>query len=143
MKDSIKAIILTAVFTMGASSLSLAQVGPKNLVSPTYRARAVQTSLHKGLTDKEARRLAVIAESPTDHMLLAAFYTEKANRLEARAVGYEASATAYRNGPAIKNLASPTTAGQYEFFASTLRGEAESARAVAMSHERSALSASR
>jgi hypothetical protein len=99
--------------------------------------------MREGLTDKEAKRLTATAESPTAHLLLAEFYSAKADRLEARAAGYEEAAAAYRNGPAIKNLASPTTAGRYEFFARTMRGEAESNRALATLHEHMALTASR
>lgn len=120
----------------------LSPIGAKNLVSPTYRRPTVQTVVRKGLTDKRAKQLTTTAESLMDHLALAEFYIAKAERLEAQASGYEEAAATYRNGPTIKNLMSPTTAGRYEFFATKLRDEARFSRALAASHERTALIAS-
>jgi hypothetical protein len=143
MKLLIKTIILTAIFSTGANSRLVAQAGPKNLVSPTYRAPVVQIVAHEGLTNREAKRLAASAESRTDRSVLVEFYSAKADRLEAQAAGHEDAAAAYRNGPKVKNLVSPTTAGRYEFFAKTMRNEAKSSRALAASYERMALVAAR
>jgi hypothetical protein len=143
MKPSIYTIMLAAIFTIGANSLLVAQPGPKNLVSPTFRAPAVQTVLREGLTNREVKQLAAHAESRADHSTLADFYTAKADRLEASAAGYEQAAAAYKNSPSVKNLGSPTTAGRYEFFAKTMRDDAKSSRALAASHEQMALIASR
>src|SRR5581483_3257222 len=109
----------------------------------TYRAPVVQVVAHEGLTNREAKRLAASAESRTDHSVLAEYYIAKAIRLEAQAAAYEEAATTYRNGPKVKNLGSPTTAGRYEFFAKTMRDEAKSSRALAASHESMALAAVR
>ena len=135
---------LIGVVAVSASISMLAQTanpwpGPKNLMSLTYRAPAVQTAAPHGLTDREAKRLAATAESPADHLKLVEFYTAKAKRLEAQAAGYEQAAAAYMNGPKVKNLMSPTTPGRYEFFAKRLHDEAQSSRALAASHERMAL----
>ena len=111
--------------------------------SPTYRRPAVQTIVREGLTNNEAKRLAATAESKMDHLALAEFYIAKTEWLEAQATGYEEAAATYRNGPAVKNLMSPTTAGRYELFATKLRDEARSSRALAASHEQMALIASR
>lgn len=119
------------------------QIGPKNLVSPTYRPPAVPTVVREGFTNKEARRLAATAATPTDHLVLAAYYTANADRRDAQAAAFEEAAAAYMNGPKIKNLMSPTTGGRYEFFAKALRNEANTTRALAASHERMALIASR
>ena len=119
------------------------QGGPKNLISPTYRAPFVQTIARDGITNREAKRLESIAESRTDHLELAKFYTAKAANLEAQAAGYKEAAAAYRNGPTIKNLMSPTTAGRYEFIAKTMRDEAKSSHLLVASHEHMALIASR
>jgi hypothetical protein len=121
---------------------TFSQIGPKNLVSPTYRAPAVENVVREGLTNKEAKRLVATAESRTDHLKLAAFYTAKADSLEARAAGYEEAAAAYKNGPMVKNLMSPTTAGRYGFLANAMREEAKTNRALAASHEGMALTAS-
>ena len=125
-----------------AAQPAFSQIGPKNLVSPTYRSPAVLTVVHGGLTNREAKRLAATAETNSDHLRVAEFYTAKADRLEAQAVGYEEAAASYRNGPMVKNLMSPTTPGRYEFFAKELRAEAKSNRALAASHERMAVIAS-
>lgn len=118
------------------------QVGPKNLVSPTYRAPIAQAIVRDWITNKEAKRLEAIAESRRDHLELAEFYTAKAANLEGQAAGYEEAATAYRNGPTIKNLMSPTTVGRYEFFAKRMRDEAKFSRILAASHDHMALIAS-
>lgn len=142
MKRPLFRVLIIGIVAVGASVPMVAQNGPENLVSPTYRAPAVQTVMREGLSNKEAKRLAATAESRTDHLKLTEFYTAKADRLETQAAGYEQAAATYRNGPMIKNLMSPTTAGRYEFFAKTMRDEAKSSRALAASHERMALIAS-
>ncbi len=114
-------------------------IGPKNLVSPTFRGPCVQTVLPKELTNREAKRLAARADSRADHMKLVEFYTAKADRLDAQALGYEQAAAAYRNAPRIKNLMSPSTPGQYEYFGKRLREEAKTNRALAALHEHMAL----
>ena len=118
-------------------------VPARNLASPTYRRPAVQTVVREGLTNNEAKRLEATAESRMDHLALAEFYIAKTERLEAQATGYEEAAATYRNGPTVKNLMSPTTAGRYEFFATKLRDEARFSRTKAASHEQMALIASR
>ena len=152
MKHPLFNALIIGVVAIGVSVPMFAQtgnpsltrlIGPKNFVSPTYRGPAVQPVVREGLTNREAKRLAARAKSPADHMKLVEFYTAKAERLDAQAAGYEQAAAAYMNGPKIKNLMSPTTAGQYEFFAKRLRDEANANRALAGSHERMALVASR
>ena len=111
-------------------------------MSPTYRAPAVHAVVPDGLTNKEAKQLAATATSRVDHFVLAEYYAAKANRREAQAAAYETAAAAYENAPKIKNLVSPST-GRYELLAKTLRDEANTSRALAASHERMALIASR
>lgn len=112
-----------------------AQTGPKNLVSPTYRAPAVETAIPHQMTAGEARRLAATAELPGDHLKLANYYNGEADQLEAEAAAYEGAATTFRNSQFVKNLMSPTAPARYEFIAERLRGEAESDRKFAVSHE--------
>jgi hypothetical protein len=114
---------------------AFSQIGPKNFVSPTYRTPAAENVVREGRTNKDAKRLATTAESRTDHLKLAALYTAKAATLEARAAGYEEAVAAYKNGPMVKNLMSPTTAGRYGFLAKAMREEAKTNRALAASHE--------
>ena len=130
-------------FAQAGSTSSTPLIGPKNLVSPTYRGPAVQTGARKGLTNREAKRLAATAESRKDHRMLAEFFAAKARGLEVQAEAYEEAASVYRNGPKIKNLMSPTTAGQYEFIAQTMRDEAKFDLALAASPEHIAHIASR
>ena len=125
-----------------AAQPAFSQTGPKNLVSPTYRRPAAQAVVQKGLTDREAKRLAATAETRSEHLKLAEFYTRKADRLKAQAAGYEEAAASYRNAPVAKNLMSPTTPGRFEFFAKEMRTKANSNRALAASHEQMAVIAS-
>jgi hypothetical protein len=71
---------------------AFAQNGPKNLMSPTYRAPAVQAAVPQELTRKQVKRLAAIAESAADHFRLANYFRAEANSLEARATAYEKAA---------------------------------------------------
>jgi hypothetical protein len=74
-------------------------------------------------------------------MKIAGYYLAKADTLEAQAAAYEEAAAAYRHGPVVKNLMSPTTAARYDFIAKGFREEAKSDRALAASHEQMAKSA--
>lgn len=148
----IQSLKWTAAFAIALFGLSMvpyaraaqpeaSQNGPKNLMSPTYRAPAVPAAVSKEFTKKDAKRLATTAESREDHLKLAGYYKAEADRLDAKASGYEDAAAAYRNGPMVKNLMAPTTAPRYEFLAKGFREEATSNRAVAASHEQMATNA--
>ena len=112
-----------------------AQSGPKNLMSPTYRAPVAAVAVPQELTRKQVKRLAASAESVADHMKLANYFRAEANALEARATAYETAAAALRNGPMVKNLTAPTTPGRYEFTAKGFRDEARLDRSEAAAHE--------
>lgn len=123
-----------ALFALALPGFS--QSGPKNLVSPTYRAPAAAPApLPQGLTKKEAARLAATAASREDHLKLAGYYRAESDRLDAQAAGYEEAAAAYGRGPNVKNLMAPTAVGRYEFLAKDLREEAKSNRLLAARHE--------
>ena len=113
---------------------------PKNLAAPTYRAPVFQ-AVPEESTKKDAKRLAATAESAADHMKLANFYRGEAGALDARGAAYEQAATNLRNGPFVKNLTAPGTAGRWEFAAKGFREEAASDSAIAASHEAMATSA--
>jgi hypothetical protein len=114
---------------------------PKNLASPTYRAPVFQGTPEE-FTRKDAKRLAAIAESAADHMKLANYYYRgEAEALDAKGTAYEQAATNLKNGPFVKNLAAPGTAGRWEFAAKGFREEAASNRAIAASHEAMATNA--
>lgn len=110
---------------------------PKNLASPTYRAPVFQ-AVPDEFTRRDAKRLAATAESAADHMKLADFYRGDAEALDAKGATYEKAATNLRNGPFVKNLTAPGTAGRWEFAAKGFREEATSNRALADSHEQMA-----
>lgn len=129
-----KTIAAFALF--GFATPGFSQNGPKNLVSPTYRSPAVQVAASHELTKKELKRLAAAAESRVDHLKLAAYYKNEADRLDGQAAGYEQAAATIRRGPYVKNLMAPSTPGRYEFLAKGFREEARSNRLLAADHER-------
>lgn len=104
----------------------------KNLVAPTFRAPCSPVAVPEGLTKKEVKRLTANAELREDHLKLARYYTAEADRLNAQAAGYQEAAAHAAN---VKNLAAPSTAGRYEFFAEGFRDEAQSNRVLAAAHE--------
>jgi hypothetical protein len=124
------------MFAMGTlAEPAFSQNGPKNLMSPTYRAPVAQTAVPQELTRKQVKRLAATAESAADHLKLANYFRGEANSLEARATAYENAAVNLRNGPIVKNLTAPSTPGRYEFIAKGFRDEAKSDRSQAAAHD--------
>jgi hypothetical protein len=111
------------------------QRGPKNLMSPTYRAPVAQAVVPQELTWREVKQLTATAESAAEHLKLASYYQAKADKFNAQGAGYEQAAATYRHGPMVKNLMAPTTPGRYEFFAKGFRDEAKSNRSLAAAHE--------
>ena len=75
------------------------------------------------------------AKSAGEHLKLAAYYEERASRLDAQAEAYERAVAACGHSPAVKNLAAPNTAARYANSAKTLHDEARSARAKAASQQ--------
>jgi hypothetical protein len=106
-------------------------------LSTVQDARAAE-STQNTLTSKQAKKLATTAESLENHLRLATYFRSKADRLEAKAVGYENAAAEYRQSPLPKNLMAPNTAARYESFAKTFHAEAQSDYARAASHEQMA-----
>jgi len=87
------------------------------------------------MTKGEVKKLAATAKSADDHLTIAQFYRAEANGLDARATGYELAAARLRNGPFVKNFATPGAASRYEFAAQGFREEAQADRGLAVSHE--------
>jgi hypothetical protein len=132
------AVATFILFAMGtwAAEPAFSQNGPKNLMSPTYRARAtVQAAVPQELTRKQVKRLAGTAELAADHLKLASYFRAEANSLDARATAYEKAAVNLRNGPMVKNLTAPSTPGRYESIAKGFRDEAQFDRSQAAAHE--------
>jgi hypothetical protein len=130
---AVGSFIVLAVGTLAEPAFS--QNGPKNLMSPTYRAPIAKADVPQELTRKQVKRLAATAESAADHMKLANYFQAEANLLEARATAYENAAVNLRNGPMVKNLMAPSTPGRYDFIAKGFRDEAKSDRSQAAAHE--------
>jgi hypothetical protein len=124
--------IILAMGTLAQPAFS--QKGPKNLMSPTYRAPIAQVAGPQELTRKQVKRLAATAESAADHLKLANYFRGEANSLEARATAYEKVAADLRNRPMVKNLTAPSTPGRYEFIAKGFHDEAKSDRSEAAAH---------
>ena len=85
-------------------------------------------SASRQLTKGEVKKLAATATSAEDHLTFARFYRAEGNGLGARAARYEDAAANLWEGPVVKNLTSPTTAGRFEFAAKRFRDEAKAAR---------------
>ena len=135
MKTFLVGSFILAAVSAWAAQPTAFQRGPKNLMSPTYRASVAQAVVSQELTPKEVKRLTATAESAADHLKLASYYHAKADILNAQGAGYEQTAATYRHGPMVKNLMAPTTPGRYEFFAKRFRDEAKSNRSLAEAHE--------
>ena len=93
------------------------------------------------LSKKEAKALVATAKTPGDHMKLARYFNEEADRLEAEAKDHEELAQEYRNHPsamAMKTPMSPNSAEHCVYFAKAARDAAKAARELANSHEQMA-----
>lgn len=91
-------------------------------------------SVSRELTKGEVKKLEATATSAEDHLTVARFYRAEGNGLDAQAARYEDAAANLWEGPVVKNLTSPTTAGRFVFAAKGFRDEAKADRAVAASH---------
>jgi len=107
----------------------------KNLRAYSNHCSSAPSAVPQELTRKEVKRLTATAKSAEDHLKIARYYEGEADRLDAQAAGYEEAAAGYRHSPAAKNLASPTTAGRYDYLARGFREEAKADRALAASEE--------
>ena len=107
----------------------------KNLTGLKAQHVCDRMSASKELTKGEIKKLAATAKSAEDHLTVARFYRVEAHGLDVQAAVYEEAAASLRNGPIVKNFASPTTGGRLEFAAKGFRDEAKSDRAIAASHE--------
>lgn len=122
-------LFLAVAMTAGAVEPAAFQSGPKNLVAPTYRARAASARVNKP---------AAAATSAGEHLSLARYYLTEAEKLDAKSAAYAEAAAAYRHGPMIKNFMAPSAPAGYEFLAKKFREDAKSDRALSASHERMA-----
>ena len=113
----------------------------KNLTGLQALSTCEETAPAKDLTKREVRKLAATAKSLEDHLAIARFYRAEADGWDAQAASYEEAVARLGEGPAVKNLAAPTTAGRFGFFAHEFRENAKTDRALAGSHEKMARAA--
>jgi hypothetical protein len=138
--QSLKFVVLT--FLVGIFSLSIvAQNQPSNvdkLTQPEAKAR-----VQSAITNKRVKALVASAKTPEDHMRLAAYFNQEADRMEADAKGHEELAGVYRQssntfvpkggGPGVFR-----TAEHCDSAAKSLREAAKSLRELAAEHEQMA-----
>lgn len=90
------------------------------------------------MTKAEAKELIGKATTQDDHHRLAAYFTQKAEMMEAEAVEHEELAKEYSKNPgihAMKHPMSGNTAGHCTYFAQDARKAAVQDRALAAAHE--------
>jgi hypothetical protein len=90
---------------------------------------------HK-LTAKEAKALVANAKTPEDHLKIAAFYRNEAQKQEEKAKYHDEMAELYKNHPTGKVGAEMQ--GHCKLFADAARKAAESDKQLAAEHERMA-----
>jgi hypothetical protein len=87
----------------------------------------------------EAKELIAKATTPEDHRRLAAYFTQKAENMEAEATEHEELAKEYAKNPQMihemKHPMSGNTAGHCRYFAQAARKAAAEDRALATAHE--------
>ncbi len=92
----------------------------------------------KVLNKEELKHLVATAETAQDHHRLAEHFTAKAEQLEAEAQEHTELAAQYKANPTIHEMKHPMsgqTAGHCDYFATSLRKAAQSARKLASDHE--------
>ena len=90
------------------------------------------------ISKAEAKELIAKASTPEDHHRLAAYFTQKAEKMEAEAVEHEELAKEYFNKPGIHPMKHPMsgkTAAHCKYFAQAARKAAAEDRALAAAHE--------
>lgn len=103
--------------------------------SPMSAAEEVQ------LSKKQVKDLVSTAKTPEDHLKLAAYFNQEADRLEAEAKDHKELANAYRGRPATtgaKGTMTGRTAEHCEYFAKSANEAAKADRELAAEHEKMA-----
>lgn len=108
------------------------------LTQPEAKAR-----VQSAITNKRVRALVASAKTPEDHMRLASYFNQEADRMEADAKGHEELAGVYRQSP---NTFMPKgggagvfrTAEHCDSAAKSLREAAKSLRELAAEHDQMA-----
>jgi hypothetical protein len=138
--QSLKFIVLA--FLVGVSSLSIvAQDQASNVDKLTQRE--AKARVQGTTTKKQVKALVASAKTPEDHMRLAAYFNQEADRMEADAKGHEELAGVYRQSPNtfVPKGGGPgisRTAEHCDSAAKSLREAAKSLRELAAEHEQMA-----
>ena len=120
-----KRYITTAVLM--ASALVLGSAFPASAVEPVK------------MSAKQVRELVLNAKTPADHLKLAAWYKDEADRMDAEAADHETLVDIYRKHPAVlgskSNVPISGSAMHCTNLATSLRGAAKEYRELASEHE--------
>ncbi len=90
------------------------------------------------ISKAEVKELIAKANTPEDHHRLAAYFTQKAENMDAEAVEHEELAKEYANKPGMHDMKHPMsgkTAAHCKYFAQAARKAAAEDRALAAAHE--------
>lgn len=90
------------------------------------------------MSKAEVKELIGKASTPEDHHRLAAYFAQKAEKMDAEVAEHEELAKEYFNNPgihAMKHPMSGQTAGHCKYFAQAARKAAAEDRALAAAHE--------
>jgi hypothetical protein len=93
------------------------------------------------LSKKEVKQLLEKAQTPQDHLRLAAHFEAKARKYEAEAAEHADMAEMYRAKPTsseVKRPMAPDTAAHCDYVVESLQKAAKEARALASEHEKMA-----
>ncbi len=96
------------------------------------------------MSKAEVKKLIAKASTPEDHHWLAAYFRQKAEKMEAEAVEHDELAKQYANNPGIHEMKHPmsgNTAAHCRYFSQAARKAAAEDRALAAAHESTAKNA--
>ena len=142
MKSQSFKFVLLAFLLATSSASIVAQDQASNVDKLTQRDAKAQ--VQSAITNKKVKASIASAKTPEDHLRLAAYFNQEADRMEADAKGHEELAGVYRLYPAQpgggKAGGNPQsrTAEHCDSAARSLRDAAKSLRELAAEHEQMA-----
>ncbi len=148
MKSQSLKIIALALLLAASSAFIVAQDQPSDVDKLTQRE--AKARVQSAITNKQVKALIATAKTPENHMRLAAYFKQEADRLEADARGHEELADVYRQNPNPTGGGKQSgtgsifrTAEHCDSAAKSLREAAKSLREMAADHEQMAKDASK
>jgi hypothetical protein len=88
-------------------------------------ARSQAQPAPEELSARQLKDLAKAAKTAEDHLKIAQYYKNEADKLDAAATAYERAAVSYLQSSNAKNLTAPGTPVRYEYSAKAYREEAK------------------